>query len=147
MYRNKIGKFWLAISVCAIAAVMSTPTYALPSFARQTNKACSACHFENFPMLTDYGRAFKASGFTEIYTEPTRENTDAAELSIPLVLNAAFFGTMRYDRYSGGSTDSAGKPTYANFSEFTVPEEASLFISGRVASHLGFHSEVGLRPS
>ena len=146
MFRNKIGKFWLAISVFAIAAVMSTPSYALPSFARQTNKACSACHFQNFPMLTDYGRAFKASGFTEIYTEPTRQNTDSAELSIPLVLNAAFFGTMRYDRFSGGSTNSAG-PTYANSSEFTVPEEASLFISGRVASNVGFHSEVGLRPS
>ena len=149
MFRNKIGKFWLAISVLVSTAVISTPSYALPSFARQTNKACAACHFENFPMLTDYGRAFKASGFTEIYTEPTRENTDSASanMSLPLVLNAAFFGTMRYDRYSGSSTDSAGNPTYANFSDFTVPEEASLFISGRVASYVGFHSEIGLRPS
>src|SRR6202162_5225225 len=120
MFRNKIAKFWLAISVLVGAAVVSTPRYALPSFARQTNKACSACHFENFPMLTDYGRAFKASGFTEIYTEPTRENTDSAELSIPLVLNAAFFGTMRYDRYSG--PDSSTNP---NVSEWTIPEEAS----------------------
>ncbi|MGC2461295.1 MAG: hypothetical protein WA446_10055 [Steroidobacteraceae bacterium] len=149
MFRNKIGKFWLAISVLVSTAVISTPSYALPSFARQTNKACAACHFENFPMLTDYGRAFKASGFTEIYTEPTREKTDSAsaDMSLPLVLNAAFFGTMRFDRYSGSSTDSAGNPTYANFSDFTVPEEASLFISGRVASYVGFHSEIGLRPS
>ena len=147
MFRNKIGKFWLAISVLVSMAVISTPSYALPSFARQTNKACAACHFQNFPMLTDYGRAFKASGFTEIYTEPTRENTDSGELSLPIVLNSAFFGTMRYDRFSGDRTDSAGSPTYANFSEFTLPEEASLFISGRVASNVGFHSEIGLRPS
>src|SRR5450755_1334361 len=147
MFRNKIGKFWLAISVLVSMAVISTPSYALPSFARQTNKACAACHFQNFPMLTDYGRAFKASGFTEIYTEPTRENTDSGELSLTIVLNSAFFGTMRYDRFSGDRTDSAGNPTFANFSEFTLPEEASLFISGRVASNVGFHSEVGLRPS
>src|SRR5450759_5171226 len=148
MFRNKIARFWLAISVLASAAVISSPSYALPSFARQTNKACSACHFENFPMLTDYGRAFKAGGFTEVYApENVRRNTDAAEMSLPLVLNASFFGTMRYDRYSGNTVDSSGNQTNADFSEWTVPEEASLFISGRVAEYVGFHSEVGLRPS
>ena len=147
MFRNTIGKSWLAILALVSVAVLSTPSHALPSFARQTNKACAACHFENFPMLTDYGRAFKASGFTEIYNEPTRENTDNAELSIPLVLNAAFFGTMRVDNYSGDSNDATGPPTHANFTEWTVPEEASLFISGRVAANVGFHSEIGLRPS
>jgi hypothetical protein len=148
MFRNKIAQFWLAISVFACAAILSTPSYALPSFARQTNKACSACHFENFPMLTDYGRAFKASGFTEVYApEYVRRNTDAAEMSLPLVLNASFFGTMRYDRYSGNTVNAAGQQTNADFSEWTVPEEASLFISGRVAEYVGFHSEIGLRPS
>src|SRR6202158_1758267 len=119
MFRNITGKFWLAISVLVSTAVISTPSYALPSFARQTNKACAACHFENFPMLTDYGRAFKASGFTEIYTEPTREKTDSAsaDMSLPLVLNAAFFGTMRSDRFSGRKFDSDGKPTYAYLSD------------------------------
>jgi len=147
MLRNKIAKFWLAISILASAAVVSTPSYALPSFARQTNKACVACHFENFPMLTDYGRAFKASGFTEVYSEPTRQNTDQAELNIPLVLNAAFFGTMRVDRYSGADINRQGAPSNANMTEVTLPEEASLFISGRVAANVGFHSEIGLRPS
>ena len=148
MFRNKLARIWLAISIFAGAAVISTPSYALPSFARQTNKACSACHFENFPMLTDYGRAFKAGGFTEVYApEYVRRNTDAAEMSLPLVLNASFFGTMRYDRYSGDTVNAAGQQTNADFSEWTVPEEASLFISGRVAEYVGFHSETGLRPS
>jgi hypothetical protein len=148
MSRSKIAKFWLAVSVLVSAAVLSTPSQALPSFARQTNKACSACHYQNFPMLNDYGRAFKASGFTEIYSEKTRENTDSAELSIPIVLNAAFFGTMRYDKYSGPSGANPDGSAYNNsFSEWTVPEEASLFFSGRVASNVGFHSEIGLRPS
>jgi len=96
MFRKKIARFWLAISVLAGAAILSTPSYALPSFARQTNKACTACHFENFPMLTDYGRAFKAGGFTEVYApEYVRRNTDGAELSLPLVLNTAFFSLPR----------------------------------------------------
>jgi hypothetical protein len=148
MFRNKIARFWLAISVLASAAILSTPSYALPSFARQTNKACTACHFENFPMLTDYGRAFKASGFTEVYApENVRKNTDGQEMSLPLVLNASFFGTFVYNRYSGNTVDSSGAPTNADFSEWTIPQEASLFISGRVAQYVGFHSEVGLRPS
>jgi hypothetical protein len=148
MFRNKIARFWLAISVLASAAILSTPSYALPSFARQTNKACSACHFENFPMLTDYGRAFKAGGFTEVYApENVRRNTDAAEMSLPLVLNASFFGTFAYNRYSGNTVDSTGAPTYADFSEWTFPQEASIFISGRVAEYVGFHSETTLRPS
>jgi len=148
MFRNKIARFGLAISVLACATILSAPSQALPSFARQTNKACSACHFENFPMLTDYGRAFKAGGFTEVYApENVRRNTDAAELSLPLVLNASFFGTMRYDRYSGDTVNAQGQQTNADFSEWTVPEEASLFVSGRVAEYVGFHSEIGLRPS
>ncbi len=148
MFTNKLARFWLAISVLATAAIVSTPSYALPSFARQTNKACSACHFENFPMLTDYGRAFKAGGFTEVYApEDVRRNTDAAELSIPLVLNASFFGTFEYDRYSGNTVNAQGQQTNADFSEWTVPQEASLFISGRVAEYVGFHSETTLRPS
>jgi hypothetical protein len=151
MIRTKLARFWLAVTVLAGAAVVSTPSQALPSFARQTNKACTACHFENFPMLNDYGRAFKASGFTEIYNEPTRENTDGADLSIPMVLNAAFFGTMRYDRYSGSGMsgmDPASNPVAgSSVSEWTVPEEASLFLSGRVGANVGFHSEVGLRPT
>ncbi len=148
MLRRKSVKFGAA-TVSIIAGMIATPSYALPSFAKQTNKACSACHFQNYPMLTDYGRAFKASGFTEIYDEKTREGTDGAALSIPIVLNAAWFGSMRIDRYSGNSTlsDGSGNPSYANFTTITLPEEASLFIGGRVGSHVGFHSETKLRPS
>ncbi len=149
MFRSNIAKFWLAISVVLTgAAVLSTPSYALPSFARQTNKACAACHFQNFPMLTDYGRAFKAGGFTEVYApEQVRRDTDAAEMSLPLVLNASFFGTFAYNRYSGNTVDSTGAPTYADFSDWEFPQESSIFISGRVAEYVGFHSETTLRPS
>ena len=36
---------------------------ALPSFARQLNMQCIACHTE-FPLLTEFGRQFKLSGYT-----------------------------------------------------------------------------------
>jgi len=38
---------------------------AMPSFARQTGQACSACHVGSFgPQLTSFGRAFKLNGYT-----------------------------------------------------------------------------------
>ena len=138
-----------ALAALLVLGVMAyRPAEALPSFARQTNKACSACHFENYPMLTDYGRAFKAGGFTEVNPpEQVRRNTEAAEMSLPLVLNASFFGTFEYDRYTGDKLNSAGQATNANFGEWYYPQEASIFISGRVAQYVGFHSETTLRPT
>lgn len=37
--------------------------YAVPSFARQTGLACSACHYQ-FLALTPFGRQFKLNGYT-----------------------------------------------------------------------------------
>ncbi|MBW8781652.1 MAG: cytochrome C [Verrucomicrobia bacterium] len=38
-------------------------SHALPSYARQTNMQCIACH-SDFPVLNDMGRQFKLSGYT-----------------------------------------------------------------------------------
>jgi hypothetical protein len=41
-----------------------TPAQALPSFTRQTNMACTACHTQAYgPNLNSYGRAFKLNGY------------------------------------------------------------------------------------
>lgn len=43
----------------------SQSAFAIPSMARQTGAACSACHTNSFgPNLTPYGREFKISGYT-----------------------------------------------------------------------------------
>lgn len=43
----------------------SSPTMALPVFARQTGQNCVACHAGGqFPELTQYGRLFKLTGYT-----------------------------------------------------------------------------------
>src|ERR1700720_1673445 len=39
-----------------------TPSWAVPSFARQTGMACAACHTV-FPELTPFGREFKLNGY------------------------------------------------------------------------------------
>jgi len=54
-----------SVLVLAIACVVLAPShaYALPSFARQTDLQCPACH-TNFPELTPTGRTFKLMGYT-----------------------------------------------------------------------------------
>ena len=52
-------------AVSAIVALWLAPTvvHAVPSFARQMNLQCTACHTE-YPILNDFGRQFKLSGYT-----------------------------------------------------------------------------------
>src|SRR6476620_4135248 len=39
--------------------------WAMPSYARQTQQACTGCHVGGFgPQLTPFGRQFKLSGYT-----------------------------------------------------------------------------------
>ena len=43
-------------------ALQSTPSYAIPAFARKYQTSCTTCH-NNFPELNDFGEAFKKNGF------------------------------------------------------------------------------------
>src|ERR1700682_3298613 len=50
---------WLGFGLCVS---VTTPGWAVPSFARQTGMACAACHTV-FPELTPFGREFKLNGY------------------------------------------------------------------------------------
>src|SRR5574338_361599 len=61
----------------------------VPSFARQTGLACSACHYQ-FLTLTPFGRKFKLNGYTltnlNVITEKDSTNGGRLGLTpIPLV--------------------------------------------------------------
>ena len=54
----------------------STPSQAVPSFARQTGQECAACHIGAYgPQLTPYGVKFKIGGYTD---------SDGKEGKVPL---------------------------------------------------------------
>jgi len=52
----------LLAALCLLGAGAG-PANAVPSFARQTQQECPACHV-SWPELTPYGRYFKATGYT-----------------------------------------------------------------------------------
>lgn len=48
--------------VLVVGAIQTTPSYAIPAFARKYQTSCTTCH-NSFPELNDFGEAFKKNGF------------------------------------------------------------------------------------
>jgi hypothetical protein len=128
-------KYLLATGV-VLSAIAAQDASALPVFARQTGMACSACHFQHFPKLNAFGRAFKASGFTLMGAQGRIEGEN---LSIPDALNLGVFVTAYSQSESnGGSANGTKLGTPGNGGE------ESVFLGGRLSDFAGFLSEVGL---
>ncbi|TLU88038.1 MAG: hypothetical protein FDX21_01515 [Chlorobium sp.] len=108
---------------------------ATPAFSRQTGQSCAACHFQRYPLLNAYGRSFKANGYTQTGKQETIEDNS---LSLPVTLNAAVVTKLRYVKTNGVSTDGT------NGGEFNMPDEASLFLAGRVAKNIGYQADISL---
>lgn len=119
-----------AVAVSAVA-VAPTTSEAIPAFARQTGAACLSCHFQTFPAVTSFGRAFKMSGFTDVGEQALIEDE---ALSIPSVLNSTFVLRAQYV-----NTDKGGAKT----TKWKVPNDAVMMIGGRVTSNLGAFLEIG----
>lgn len=124
------------LSVLAVVFFLAMALYvprdaeAVPSFARQTGMACNACHFQHYPALNQFGRAFKAGGFTMVGGQSLVEGE---LLSLPAVFNASLVTKVRYQKTNGDNND-----TGTNKGEFQFPDEAALFFGGRVGEHVGF---------
>lgn len=127
-------------AIAALALVVGgllggTSAEATPGFARQTGMACLACHFQHYPTLNAFGRAFKASGYTMRGAQPVVEGDD---LSIPADLNMTLVTKIRYQKSNGD-----GATTATNHGEIQWPDEAALLIGGRVGENVGFLLEHG----
>ena len=101
----------------AIALLIGATTcHALPSFARQLNMQCIACHTE-FPILNDMGRQFKLSGYTM-----SADSTDLPPIAF--MLQPSFTNTQVGQ--AGGAA-----PGYADNNNFAVTQ-FSIFYAGRL---------------
>ena len=101
----------------------------LPSFARQTGLACSACHYQ-FLTLTPLGRDFKLNGYTltkQQLIEEKDTTTNGATLKLsPLPLVAAMLQT---------SVSHLKDPLPATQNDVaSFPQQMSLFLAGQLTS-------------
>ena len=136
-------KTLLATSALMSAVAWAPQAHAIPAFARQVGMPCSACHYQHFPTLNGFGRAFKAGGFTMVGSEEKIETTDAPGLSIPAVLNLAFVTNVQYTKTNGPTTGATATTKTTNNGQFSMTQY-SLFMGGRVSNNIGFEGEVGL---
>lgn len=131
--------------VLSLAGVMAAVAFApeasaVPVFARQTGMACSACHFQHFPLLNGFGRAFKSAGFTMMGAQG---KVEGEHLDIPDRVNLGVLTTTVYQRQSNPSNNA---PAAGPARKWLVPSnggEFSLFIGGRVSEFAGFLAEMG----
>ncbi len=113
--------------------LLGSAAEATPGFARQTGMACLACHFQHYPTLNSFGRAFKASGYTMRGVQPVIEGDN---LSMPADLNMTLVTKLRYQKSNGDGANTA-----TNHGEIQWPDEAALLIGGRVGENVGFMLE------
>jgi hypothetical protein len=147
MYKSTMSKIIFLLSSLIAVMTFVSEASALPLFARQTGMECAACHFQHFPMLTAFGRAFKAGAYTLMGTEGKVEGNN---LSIPNTLNAAILTTAGYTKSNADNAVAAGfggtgVRTTGDGAVY-VPGtngEFSLFVGGRTSENSGALAEIG----
>ena len=127
--RTKLLVSVAALFLFALSLYAPQEASAVPAFARQTGMACNTCHFQHFPTLNSFGRAFKAGGYTMVGGQSLIEGDF---LSLPSTLNASLVTKIMYEKTNGASD------TGRNKGEFAFPDEAALLIGGRAGEHVGF---------
>lgn len=130
------GIMRLVVLVSLLAA--AAPTWAVPSFARQTGMACAACHTV-FPELTPFGREFKLNGYV---LDNIRQITDIDVDNNPtLSLNAippiSAMLQVSYTHTGKALPDSTLPGALAKDGEVLFPDQVSLFYAGKIANELG----------
>ncbi len=146
-------KIILFVATLITALTFVPAASALPLFARQTGMECAACHFQHFPMLTAFGRAFKSGAYSMMGAQGKVEGDN---LSIPNTLNMAILTTAGYTKTNRDSTAdlaalNGGAATPGMRSTGTgalyVPGtngEFSLFVGGRTSDNSGALAELGM---
>jgi hypothetical protein len=109
---------------------------AVPSYARQTGYPCKSCHYMP-PELTPLGRAFKLNGYT-LAGKPT-VTSKGTKRDSGLEILESFPLSVIFDT-SFTSTKSPQPGTQNG--NFQFPQDASLFLAGAWAPHVGSFVQV-----
>jgi len=126
--------------VLFVALVISEDLHAVPSFARQTGLECVNCHL-SWPELTSLGRQFKLGGYTLLgktdAERPIVSLRGTSDGPAPLVPLAVMVQGSLSKTSRRGDADPSLFPRDGD----VVVQQASLFLSGRLAEHLGVFSQ------
>ncbi|MCR4305053.1 MAG: hypothetical protein NUV63_12670 [Gallionella sp.] len=132
---SKASKVILSLAGLLAAVAFAPEASAVPSFARQTGMACSACHQQHFPVLSKFGQSFKAGGYTMMGAQA---KVEGEHLTLPDTLNASMLLKARYQKENGTDTAGTFSGETNNGGQWQFPDEFSLFFGGRIAENVGF---------
>ncbi len=121
-----------------ILCLHTSTVQAVPSFARQTGMACSACHTV-FPELTPFGREFKLHGYViDNIKQIKGVAMDQREtLSLNSVPPLSVMLQVSYTHTATALPDSQVSKALAKDGEVLFPQQASFFYAGKIADNLG----------
>ncbi len=111
-----------------LIVLLPNTSQGVPSFARQIQKPCTACHTV-WPNLNQYGRQFKVKAYTDVSPEWKLEKRDGLNLLyiFPLSVRATSFLYKRED------DDQAG----VHKDSTRIPDEFDIFLASRIFNYAG----------
>jgi hypothetical protein len=120
----------------AYVAAHMAGRHVLPSYARQTGLACSACHYQ-FLTLTPFGRKFKLNGYTltnlpSLVDKDSTTNGGRLGLSPFSLLSAMATAAVTHTKDDLPDTQNDA---------VALPQELSGFLAGRIAPKVGLFSQ------
>jgi hypothetical protein len=120
----------------AYVAAHTVAGHVLPSYARQTGLACSACHYQ-FLTLTPFGRKFKLNGYTltnlpSLVDKDSTTNGGRLGLSPFSLLSAMATAAVTHTKDDLPDTQNDA---------VALPQELSGFLAGRIAPKVGLFSQ------
>ncbi|HEY0665473.1 MAG TPA: hypothetical protein VGD24_05375 [Gallionella sp.] len=128
-------------AMTVLAGLLTQDASASAVFARQTGMACTSCHFQHFPLLNGFGRAFKSSGFTMMGAQG---RVEGADLTIPNTLNLSVLATAGYEKSNRAKVSVLEKNSGDGL--YYAPAsggELALSFGGRIGENAGFLGELG----
>jgi hypothetical protein len=130
---------WLFACVAlGCGTLSSSPSWAVPSFARQTGMACAACHTV-FPELTPFGREFKLNGYVlDNMKQVTGTDTaDRQTLALNTIPPISLMAQVSYTHTGAPLPDSQISGALAKDGDLLFPQQISLFYAGKIADNFG----------
>ncbi len=130
MHKKKALK--IAAGLIGISALLATATAeAVPSFARQTEMPCSACHTV-FPELTQFGRQFKLNGYTLTGMKQVEQKPSSSSGGLKINEIPPLSAMLQV----GETNISQGVPGQQN-NDVQFPQQLSFFFAGEITPHIG----------
>ncbi len=129
----RLGTILIAMAVM----VTYRPAFALPSFARQTGMACSACHTA-FPELTTYGRNFKLNGYTLNNSEQVKDGSDETGYRLQISNTPPIAAMLQIaDTFVKSPPGNITNALSDNNGSLEFPSQLSLFYAGAISPKMG----------